>query len=172
MKKVIKIIGLFVVLTVIGAVIFLMTLDVNQYKPAIIAKVSEQTGREFDIQGDLEVIPSLSPAIAVSGISLGNAPWGNADQMLQVGRIEARVSIIPLLSGEIHVNDFILHDTIINLEKDAQGQGNWVFTAAQTSSQNEPADANGASLPPVSVENIEIRNVLLSYHDIVADSIT
>ncbi len=148
-----------------------MTLDVNQYKPDIIVKVSEQTSREFNIQGDLEVIPSLSPAIAVSGISLGNAPWGNAGNMLEVGRVEAKVSIIPLLSGEIKINDFILHDTNVNLEKNAQGQGNWLLTGMQTNAQAETT-AEASSLPPVSVENIEIRNVLLSYSDIVIESTT
>ncbi len=160
-----------VFITVIGLVIFLLTLDVNQYKPAIIAKVSEQTGREFNIRGDLEVVPSLSPAIAVLGITLGNAPWGDSDSMVEIGRIEARVSIIPLLSGEIKINDFILHDTRIALEKEAERGGNWVLTADETDTNTTSTPDQGSALPPISVENIEIRDVLLSYRDHETDSV-
>lgn len=125
MKKLIIIIGLLTFLSVIGLVVFVATLDVNQYKPTLIDKVSEHTGRDFNIEGELEVIPSLSPTIAMTGISLGNAPWGTNNNLLDVGRIEAKVSLIPLLSGNIQVNNFILHDTSVFLEKNVEGQGNW-----------------------------------------------
>lgn len=154
MKLIIKISGIPLIVVVVGIVVFLVTLDVNQYKPALIEAVREQTGREFNIEGDLKIAVSLTPSITVSGISLGNATWGTDQNMIEVGLIEARVSLIPLFSGSIHINEFILHDTNINLEKDTVGSGNWEFDNV-TSTSTTDADEESGSLPPISIEKIK-----------------
>jgi uncharacterized protein involved in outer membrane biogenesis len=171
MKIFIKISGLALIVIVVGVVIFLFTLDVNQYKPSLIEAVSEQTGREFNIEGDLGIAVSLTPSITVSGISLGNATWGTDQNMLEVGRVEARVSLIRLFSGSIHINEFILHDTNINLEKDSTGSGNWVLDEV-ASSPAVDAEAASGSLPPISIEKIEIVNAHLSYRDQAVESVS
>ena len=169
MKKLIIIIGLLSFVAVISLIIFVATLDVNQYKSTIIEKVSEHTGRDFNIEGDLEVIPSLSPTIAMTGISLGNASWGTNNNLLDVGRIEAKVSLIPLFSGKIQVNNFILHDTSVFLEKNSEGQGNWEFESTQTAAETQ--DTGDSSLPPISIEDVEIQNALISYREVTDESL-
>lgn len=148
---------------------FIATLEVNQYKPILIDKVSEHTGREFNIEGDLEVIPSLSPTIAMTGITLGNANWGTNNNLLDVGRIEAKVSLIPLLSGKIQVNNFILHDTSVFLEKNDDGHGNWIFESNQSTTGTQETDET--TLPPISIEDVEIQNVLVSYRELTDESL-
>jgi AsmA family protein len=105
----------------------------------------------------------------MTGISLGNAPWGTNNNLLDVGRIEAKVSLIPLLSGNIQVNNFILHDTSVFLEKNVEGQGNWEFEATQTTEETQ--DSGDSSLPQISIENVEIQNALVSYRELTDESL-
>ena len=171
MKLLLKISGIAILLIVVGVLVFILTLDINQYKPTLMAKVSEQTGREFSIEGDLQISPSLAPSISVSGISLGNAPWASDQNMLSVGLVEARVSLIPLMSGTIHINHFILHDTTISLEKAPDGSGNWELQGAETSEQAD-SQSETTALPPIIIEEIEILNAQFIYRDQQSDSTT
>ena len=49
MKTFLKILGGMLMVLIVGLAIFIATFDINQYKPRIIALVSEHTGRTFDI---------------------------------------------------------------------------------------------------------------------------
>ncbi|MEX2352783.1 MAG: AsmA family protein, partial [Gammaproteobacteria bacterium] len=155
---------------VVSFVIFIWTLDINQYKPELEQMVSTQTGRDFRISGDMQITPSLSPIISVNGISLSNADWSNQDQMLTAERVEARISLLPLLSGTIHINTFILHDTLLQLEKNTDGSGNWeleTLTAVQdgTAPPVSPEPEVSRPLPPINIDEIDIRNVRIVYQD-------
>ncbi|MGE4617285.1 MAG: AsmA family protein [Gammaproteobacteria bacterium] len=57
-----------VVLLIAALGFFLATLDVNQYKPRLVAAVEEATGRSFDIKGDIGIRPSIIPSLSVAGV--------------------------------------------------------------------------------------------------------
>ena len=73
MKRLLIVAAALVVLLIAAFASFLATLDVNQYKPSIVAAVEEATGRSFDIKGDIGLRPSLIPTLSVAGVSFGNA---------------------------------------------------------------------------------------------------
>ena len=167
MKKIIAILaGIFVVL-IITIVVVINFIDVNQYKDDVITLVEKNTGRDFKIDGDFKFAPSLIPTVQVEGISLANATWGSETNMLKVGRIEVRVSLIPLLSGTIQINRLILVSPEILLETNKQGEGNWVLKPAQaaTESQKKTADSGPARLPKLAVDIIEITKARVTYRD-------
>ena len=177
MKLFIKYSVLALIVLISGVLIFLLTLDINQYKPVLVQTVSEMTGRELQIEGDLKLTPSLSPAISAEGITLANAPWSSSGALLlTVGRVEAKVSLLPLLSGAIHINRFILHDTKISLETDAEGTGNWIMgTDTGDTATVVAADDAGqgtTTLPPVSIGEVDIRNARITYIDGIAGTTT
>ncbi len=62
---------------VIAAIVFVQTLDFDQYCPLIAEKVREATGRELEIKGSLDLKLSLTPAIAIDDVRFANAPWGS-----------------------------------------------------------------------------------------------
>ena len=53
--KIIKILGAVIGAIVVIAVLFLSLTDFSKYKPDIEAAVTEATGREFRINGDLQI---------------------------------------------------------------------------------------------------------------------
>ena len=159
MKLAVKIIaGLFVLFLII-LVSFLMTFDVNQYKDEIVKVVQEQTGRSFSIDGDLHLEPSLIPTVAVEGVKFGNADWGSKPEMVTVGKFEAQVALLPLLSRNIEVKRLILNDTIILLEKNKKGAANWTLSIGEEKTETSgkaPAPAESTALPGLDVNEIKI----------------
>src|SRR5439155_2215536 len=67
-------------------------IDWNIYKGSLARAVQDATGRPLTIAGDLslEILPR--PRLVARKVSLGNAPGGSTRDMVQVGRLEARLS--------------------------------------------------------------------------------
>src|SRR6185436_246306 len=61
-----------VVLIVAGLAVFLLTLDVNQYKGRIAEAVKDATGRELTIKGDIKLSLGLTPSLVVNDVSFQN----------------------------------------------------------------------------------------------------
>ena len=70
---------------------FLLSLDLDRFKPALAAQVKAATGRDLVIEGRLAPRFGLTPSLAIEGVSLSNAPWGENRPMLTVERFEARL---------------------------------------------------------------------------------
>ena len=151
----------------IGALVaFLATLDVNQYKPRIIAAIQESTQRAFDIKGDIALKPSLIPTLSVEGVSFGNADWAVHDTMATAERFEARIKLLPLLSGQIAIRRVVLIGARVVLETDRKGRGNWVLALEDES--DEPADET--ELPAFDLQEITIEDALFEYRPYEAEA--
>lgn len=164
MGKIIKIliVLVFIVIAILAGV--LLTTDINQYKGQIVQIVRDNTGRDFEISGNLKLAPSLIPTIAVEGVSLGNAKWAKEKNMLSVGKFEAQVALIPLLKKNIQINRIVLIEPTINLETDKEGIGNWVFKV----DSNKEANKSGTTVPTLNINEIDIEKANLTYIDGVA----
>lgn len=164
MGKWIKIGGaLFVVLVaaVVAGVVILSSMDFNQYKGLIADEAKKATGRDLQIAGDLTLEISLNPAIAVDGVSFGNAAWGSRPEMLTVKRFAAEVSIIPLLSGKIVVNRLLAEGVDLLAETNKDGVGNWEFAPGEAKAPETSSD--GTALP--SVDKVVMRDIKVTYKD-------
>ncbi|KAA5607635.1 AsmA family protein [Roseospira marina] len=163
----------------IGALgVFIATLDVSQYKGRIVALLEQKTGRTVTIDGDLDLAIGLSPALVVEDVTIGNADWASDPEMLSVGRLEAQVEMLPLLSGDINIVRVILDDPIVHLETDKDGNGNWALSLPtdaadatepplDTASTEAPADgAEGpGGLPALQIQEVRLENGMLTYRD-------
>jgi AsmA protein len=130
MKKLLIVIGGLVVLVIAALLIAPMVIPVDTYKDEILAQVEKATGREARIDGDFGI--SLFPTVKFTAgkFSLANAKGGKADKMVSLEQLNVQVAIFPLISGNVVIDSFVLDKPVINLEVDAQGRPNWVFTPA------------------------------------------
>ena len=162
MKKTLIGLSAVVILVIAGMFVFLLTLDVNQYKDDIVQAVSEATGRDFEIEGDLSLGVSLFPTVVVQGVSLGNAEWGSEADMLNVEHFEASISLLPLLSGNVQVDELILLQPEILLETDKEGKGNWILDISeeQIEAQEETEDSE---LPNLDIDDVFIKDAKLTF---------
>lgn len=159
----ILVVALIVVVPLAVILILVATFNPNQYKPQIIAAVEHATHRRVSITGKLQLTASLAPTISASGITLANPPGYPGANMVTLGRIEARIALLPLLSHRIDVANLTLVDPTIMLERNAQGVGNWVFGQPGTSQPATAATPNRHVLEPgkrpaVALQAVSIKN--------------
>ena len=116
------------VLALFVALALFITFGLNTLKGPISRAVSDATGRELRIEGDLKAVWSwLHPRFRVEKVTFANADWASEDYMLSADAIEASVRLLPLLAGRVVVPDVHLEGAEVNLEQDAEGNANWIL---------------------------------------------
>jgi uncharacterized protein involved in outer membrane biogenesis len=163
--------GLGILAVLIAAVVIaVLTVDVNRFKPEIVAAVENATGRKLEIAQDMKL--SLWPlGVSVKQVSFANVAWGSRPQMATVGEFTAQIDLLALIGQQIKVDRLVLADVDLLLEKNRQGQANWEFQPAQTAApatapaQKTPEPkASGTSGLPV-ISDVSLKNVKLAYRD-------
>ena len=118
--------GTVLVLFLVMALFF--TFGLNLLKGTITRSVTEATGRELVIEGDLRPVWSwLHPRLRVEGVSFANADWGAADYLLTAEAIEASISVLPLFVGRVVLPEVHLQGAELSLEQDEEGRKNWIL---------------------------------------------
>ncbi|MDC1198893.1 AsmA family protein [bacterium] len=119
----------FVVIFVLAVLFFLPTERIARIATD---QVRQATGRTLTIGGDIS--PSFFPVIGVSTgpVTLSNADWAEAPEMLTAASADIGVELLPLMSGRIRISRLHLADPLINLEIDADGRPNWEFEPPAT----------------------------------------
>lgn len=177
MKKVL--IALFIFILVLAAAILVVPsfIDWSGHRAEIAQKIKEATGRELIIGGNIAFTLIPSPVLKIGDIHLANAANASSADMIAVEQLDVRVSLLPLLAGNIHVQSIRLIRPVIQLEILQNGKGNWLFTTAntplddiQTTTQsNDPAfienDTSNTSSLPIQIDNLIIEQGQLIYLD-------
>lgn len=115
MRKFFTIIFLLSVIIVIGLFVFMLTLDVNQYKPLLIEKIEQAIQKDVRIGNiSLNLLPRMT--IALNGISIKevNKTWD--DILLEVGSVDARVRLLPLIRRDIQIEHLFIRDMDVFFE--------------------------------------------------------
>ena len=118
-----------------GAVLILFILlalftafGLNTLRGPITKAVSDATGRELRIEGDLKPVWTwVHPRFRAERVTFQNAEWGKADYLLNAEAIEASVSVLPLFTGRVVLPEVHLQGAELSLEQDAEGRKNWVL---------------------------------------------
>ena len=112
---VVAVLGVLVVAALVAP--FLIPLD--WVKDKAIAQVEATTGRKLTIAGDvsLSLLPNVQ--VKVSDVSFANRPGRDVADMVTLSDLALDVSLMPLLDGELVINEFVLVDPVIYLETDA-----------------------------------------------------
>jgi uncharacterized protein involved in outer membrane biogenesis len=160
-----------IVLSIGGALVLATSLylafgDLSRHKGRIEAFVAKKTGRPFAIDGAfaLEVLPSV--AVKAERVRLGNAEWGSAPQMVEVGRFSTEIGLWSLVSGPVDVRSLELGDVSVLLETGKDGKGNWVLGKG-TKPEEEQRGADsldpGVTEVPAVIRKGNLSNVRITY---------
>ncbi|MDE2229110.1 MAG: AsmA family protein [Alphaproteobacteria bacterium] len=175
MKKLLIAVAVIIVLVIVAAVAAPFVIPVGTYKAKLIATVKQSTGRDLRIDGPVSF--HLLPQIELSAdqVSFSNASGGVAKNMAQLKSLEVQLQLLPLLSGTVAVDSFVLVDPVIALEVGKDGRPNWQFAhapaappAAPAAAPRSPAGAGAgamATLARLRLAHLKIENGTVSYLD-------
>jgi uncharacterized protein involved in outer membrane biogenesis len=147
----------------ITVIIIVSSYDYNNLKPIITKSVSDSTGRELNIAGDIELKIGFVPSLVVQDVDFQNASWGSRPQMIEIKHFEVELALIPLIRGNIKVRRLELIEPDILIEINKSGASNLEFKAPQTS-QKQSAQRS-SQLPEIALKELEIHKAKLAIKD-------
>lgn len=143
--------------------------DINDYKEDINSAVAEATGRDFALEGDLELDLFPWVRVATGRATLGNAPGFSDAPFAAFDRASLSVKVLPLLGGRVEVGEAVLEGLNLNLETKANGSNNWE-SLSQTGGEAEAAEgagteAGGSARVDLNVSAVRMSDATLLYRD-------
>ncbi len=132
---------IFFILALIGVTLAVLLLapgviPAATYKPRIEAAATNALGRDVSIGDNLSIRIFPKTAFRVKDLTIANADGFDGDTLARVKDASVGVKLLPLLSGSVEVDQFVLTEPAINLIRKSDGSINWNLAAS--------ADAQGA----------------------------
>lgn len=160
--RAIKIVGVLfglVLVSLVAIVVYVSTLDPNDYKGLIADKFKEQTGRTLIMDGDINLTIYPWLGLELNEVTIGNAPSFGDQAFLHADHAMVRIKLMPMLHKQYEIDTVRLHGTSINLAKNAAGQTNWA-DLVKGEDNSDPL-----SLAAVILGGVDIQNASLSWDD-------
>ncbi|MDI1286829.1 MAG: AsmA family protein [Reyranella sp.] len=152
-RKLLIPIGSVVGVLIAALLVLPFLIDLNSYKPQIIAEVKQATGRDLAIAGSIRLSLLPLPVVTLDGVSFANPVGAKSPNMAEVKSVTVWLSLPALLTGAITASEVTLVAARVNLEIDATGQPNWAFA---------PSAGAGGPLP---VTSFRVEGGTLSFSD-------
>lgn len=124
MQKIVTLITV-VALVLAGLLIGPSFIDWNKYKPMAVTKISETTGLDVTLNGDISLAVLPAPHIRIKDVTV-KAPSDSAETPLaKLDSLKIDLALAPLFSRQVVANSIILDKPQINISTNTQGKANW-----------------------------------------------
>jgi AsmA protein len=170
MRKLLIGLGGVIVVLIVLAIIVPSIIPAGLYRDQVVTAVQGVTGRQLHITGPvkLTLLPNL--AIDADDVALDNMVGGAAKEMATLSKLRVGVRLLPLLSGNIEIDRFVLTDPVIHLEIGKDAHPNWDFTsdnAAKPEGQSteQAAAKQSDSLRELRLGDVKLINGTIDYFD-------
>jgi hypothetical protein len=117
--------GILLILILGGALSAPYTVDWGRYRADIEKFGTQLTGRAVKVEGPVSVRLFPWPRLAMEKVTVANPSDASEPYLLAAKRIEVRIALAGLLSGNINVETVDVTDPVISLERLATGRGSW-----------------------------------------------
>lgn len=136
-------VAIFLLLAVVTVVVAPVLINVQKFVPRLEKEIGEATGRRFSLGHDLSLsfFPWLS--LSFSDLQLGNPAGFGDDNFLTIRSFEARIKVLPLLRNRVEISRFVVGGLSLNLQKRADGRGNWQGLVAERADQPHSSRVEG-----------------------------
>lgn len=170
LKIILSLVGLFVVLVLAAVIIVPLVVDPNDYRDEIARTVEEDTGRSFEIEGDisLSVFPWLG--LEIGRTRLGNPPGFGSEDFAEIGSAAVGAKLLPLLfSRRLEISTLRLDGLRLNLLRLADGKANWEGFGGDADEPAPEAREGGPRLERV--DGLRLTDALVRFEDRQAGSL-
>lgn len=169
MKKLLIGVAVVVGLLVVAIIVIPFVIPVDTIKAELIAEAKKATGRDVRIDGDFNFAIFPNVEFVASKVSLGNTQNSTNKTMVSLDRLTVKVGLMPLLTGNLQVDAFVLEKPVIKLEIDKSGKPNWEFKEGGDKSakaESSQIDSDGAMpLSGVQLSNVRLVDGSITYSD-------
>jgi AsmA protein len=146
-------------LLVAAVLVVTLVVDPNRYRAPIENAVRDASGRDFELEGDIDVawVPWL--ALETGKAQLGNPAGFDGPPLLAWDSARIGVRLWPLIQGNLEVDRVRFDGLRVHLKVSKDGRANWQGFGTQRSD----GDARAPFIPRNA--GLEVRNAALDYVD-------
>lgn len=161
-------IGAIILLGLVSLIGLVVFVNPNELKPQISQAVTQFTGRQLQLGGDIQwsIFPWLG--LQLNNARLTNTPGFGNNPFAQIKKLDIQVRLLPLLHKQLEIGKLQINGLTLYLLKNANGQVNWegplsVSKKTPRHSENSYLD----SLKPIGfiVTGLRIRDGHIIYND-------
>jgi AsmA protein len=177
-RTVLYVVLALVVLIVGAALTVPFVVPQETLRTALSRQLERATGREIGLTGEIGFALVPEPRAEVGGLTVAGAAAVEGPPLLTVDRLGAELALVPLFSGQVQVERFVLSGLEVALIVDERGRANWRTVRAASAEDGaagsgdtprEPPDAGSArtmpALPAVSLGDVRLVDAALRYTD-------
>jgi hypothetical protein len=164
---------------VLGSVLVValgITISAAPWRERIAAEATRVIGRPVRLEGPVELVPTLRPALKIGGVHVANPPGFSTPEMASLGEAHLQIDLVAGLRGALIVQEIGAEEVHARLEKSADGRVNWLFEPPQSHppppAPAKPVPASRIRLEDVgfAVDRIALRNLSVEYRDGASNS--
>jgi len=162
MKRVLKIVGIVLVVILLAVIALPFLINVNSFRPKLESELSTALGREVKV-GNLS-LSILSGSVAAEDLSISDDPAYSKELFIRAKDLKVGVEVMPLiLSKTLHVTDITLDKPEIALLRDASGKWNFSSLGGKSeAAKPAPASSGSPSTANLSVSKLDVKDGRLS----------
>ena len=170
--------GVLALLTLVLAMLVLFAfvpikVDLSSQRGLVESAVSGYLDRPVRIEGGFNLSTSLWPAVEIRNIHIGNPEGFSGKDLLVMKQAKLSLSLLSLLQGKLHIRGVSVDGLDVQLIKNSEGAGNWVFfppeNGAAKTEREENALPDSGTLKLTSdslvIQSLEISQASVSYRE-------
>ena len=154
--------AILVALVLAGLVLAPQFIDLNRFKGPIAAELAAQTGRAVELRGPLGLSLLPRPTVTARDVRLANPPGAAVEDMVRLRAIEVKLAFWPLLARRVEVRSATLVEPEIDVERMADGGGNWRFQRPASPAAGEP-NRPSPMMQALAIDHLTIENGAVTY---------
>ncbi len=164
--KILAVLLVLGVLALAGALLTASTyLDQEIVRAELESYLERVSGREVTISGAPEFAYFPWLGMRLGPIAVSNAP-GFPDQPFATAEsLSAHISLTALLDRRMELDEVSLHGFFLNLQRDAEGYGNWEPLVTGAYSARPLASTEGFSFKEIVIRRVSLRNASAALRD-------
>ncbi|MDD5669111.1 MAG: AsmA family protein, partial [Candidatus Omnitrophica bacterium] len=163
-------IGVILVILIAAAVIFIKTLDINQYKPQIISQAKSALNRDVNFEkASLDISLTRGVNLKIKNLVISEDPAFQKGDFLTVKDISVSVNVLAyLFQKTVDVPNILIDSPRITVIRQKDGSLN--VQSLQPASGNAGGKISGAAaaplaLPAVLISSLKLENGVVTYID-------
>ena len=129
--------GVILLVAVLGSLLAPFVVDWNSYRADLEAYGRKLTGRAVTIDGPISARLFPWPRLTAEDVHLANLPGLAEKEFASASRIVVKMTLAGLISGTIQVESIDIDHPVVAFERNAVGQGNWLFQPVANPDDND-----------------------------------
>ena len=145
-----------------------LSLTLEEAHGPLIQKIESTTDRTIRIDGNVRLAISFTPELLIERIHISNKSSFDNNDFITISKIEVQVSLLPLLTGHLHLGNISADHTTINLKQNKDGSNNWSFdtpTRARSQQAESEPPSKDSFISQLSLDFFQLTNININYID-------